>query len=627
MKNILILIAIIFNSLNLLSQFNSLYVPKNMKEAYDKKSRDKSGKPGISYWQNKPSYTMNIEFDPANSAIYGNETIKYQNNSPDTLKELTLTVLADIYNKNNYQHDWEMNRKFMNEGMIFEKIEVGGTQLDLKGMNFSRYATNAFIKLEKPLLPKTSIDIAIKWKFYHPDSLMVREGNYGDSTFMMGYFYPKLAVYDDIDGWDKHIYTGFGEFNGEIADYDVKITLPGKFKVWATGLLQNPEKVLSPEYLKRYNEALKVGKTIKIIDKNEVNSNDITLKADKLMWHFKASDVPDFAFGTSDKFRWDAKTIVVDKSTGRTSFLCTAYGADRKNYPMVIDLLDTILTNFSNRVPGVPYPYPSMKIFNGNAGMEFPMMCNNAEEDDRKGTVYLNYHEVGHTYFPFMEGINERKYAWMDEGWATFFPYFYSSEHISDSVFNYFQSRVDNYIQIAGHDTEVPIFTLVDHLRTRAPYRQASYNKAFLAYYYLYDYLGETRFLKGLQGYMAKWQNKHPIPYDFFNSFNDLTEEDLNWFWKNWFMEPGYADMSISLSDNILNVENIGKLALPVKIKIVYKDGNSSTIGYNMKIWNSGSILKIPVSRPNEIKSITLGDDKIVDVDKSNNVLTFGVGK
>jgi len=600
-----------------------LYVPRNMAKTFELQSRSKTGEPGVKYWQNKPSYKIDIEFDPQTYWLTGQEDIKYTNNSPDTLKRLTITLLGDIYNKNNYTHDWGMNRKIMNDGVVINKMSVRNTEISLDDKKVKRSGTNMYIDLEKPLEPNTSIDLSFEWKYRFPLGAVIRSGNYGDSTFMITYFYPKIAVYDDVDGWDRHNYTGYGEFYGEYADYDVNITVPGDFKVWATGELQNPEKVLSPEYLQRWKDAHQVGKMVSIITKEEVEKREVTLPKEKLTWHYKAKHVTDFALGTSNRFRWDAKTIIVDKETGRKTFLCTAYAKDRKYYPRVINLLDTVLTNYSNKIPGIPFPFPSMKIFNGNAGMEFPMMCNDAEGDSWVSTVGLTYHEVGHSYFPFYVGTNERKYAWMDEGWATFFPSFYIESHLGkDSDYNYLQRRMYTYAQFAGSDLEVPVFTPVDLLRIRKTYRQASYNKPFLAYYYLMNYLGDERFLKAQRGYMKRWAGKHPMPFDYFNSINNLAGENMNWFWKNWFFDFGYADMAISLDNNILEVKNIGHLALPVVIKIDYKDGTSSDIALNMKVWkNANNKLIFPLKRFKEITKITLGEDWIVDVDKTNNVI------
>jgi len=626
MKRILFFLLILIPMVLSAQINNELYIPRNMEKAFVEGSRGINGEQGRVYWQNKPSYKIKIDFNPSNNMLNGNESIVYNNNSPDTLNRIVITLLGNIYKKSNHRHDWGMNRKIMHDGIVFEKLMIRGVELSLESKQLNFSGTNLYIKLDEPILPNSSIELNFTWKYEFPLGAVVRSGNYGDSTFMITYFYPKVAVYDDIDGWDTHHYTGYGEFYGEFADYDVNVTVPGDFKVWATGELQNPDKVLSKEYLKRWNDAHEIGKKVSIIKKEEVSKRDVTLPGEKLVWNYKADHVTDFAFGTSNRFRWDAKTIIVDNTTKRKTFLCTAYGAERHHYPKVINLLDTVLTNYSNRIPGIPYPYPSMKIFNGNAGMEFPMMCNDAEGDEWVSNVGLTYHEVGHTYFPFFVGTNERKYAWMDEGWATFFPSFYIEGHLGkESQYNYLERRMDTYSDFAGSDLEVPILTLVDLLRVRTPYRQASYNKSFLAYFYLYKYLGEDRFLKALRGYMNRWGGKHPIPYDFFNSFNDLSGENLNWFWENWFMDFSYADMAISIKDvNVLEIKNKGHLALPVVVTINYKDGTNDMIEYNMKVWtNTHNKLLFPLKRFNEIISINLGADWIVDVDKSNNVIEF----
>ena len=609
----------------LAAQYSSLFMPRNMSKAFNTETRGIDGNPGKKYWQNKPEYKINLDFNPETTILNGYEEITYKNNSPDTLYQITITMLGDIYNKNNFNHDWNMNRKLVHDGIVLNKVEVNKKSIDINGKKIRRSGTNMFLTLKNPLLPNSSLEMSIDWKYEFPLKAVIRSGNYGDSTFMITYFFPKIAVYDDIDGWDTHNYTGFGEFYGEYADYDVNITVPGDFKVWATGELQNPEKVLSKEYLKRWKDAHKVGKTVNIINIDEVNKRDVTLQGDKLTWNYKAKHVTDFAFGTSNRFRWDARSIVVDKTTGRKVFMCTAYPKERVHYPRIIELLDTVITNFSTQMPGIPYPYPSMKIFNGNAGMEFPMMCNDSESREWLWNVGLTYHEVAHTYFPFFVGTNERKHAWMDEGWATFFPNFYMDKHIDKTKFNYFKSRMETYNQFAGNDLEVPSMVLVDLLRLRAPYRQASYNKSFLAYYYLYDYLGEDRFLTALRGYMNDWGGKHPIPYDFFNSFNRLSGENLDWFWENWFLDFGYGDMGISLKDkNTLEINNFGHLALPIKLTITYKDDNEVTMEYNMKIWkNAKNRILFPIPRADEVKSIKLGDEMIIDVDKSNNVIVF----
>ncbi|MBK7093562.1 MAG: M1 family metallopeptidase [Saprospiraceae bacterium] len=617
----LFIIVFTFFYLLLFSQSSELFIPLNIREAYANKTRDLSGKPGTKYWQNKPSYRMDIEFDPVQYKINGVADITYINNSPDTLTEIVFTLLGDIYNKNNFSHDWQMDRSFMNDGVVIEEIKINDKKININNDGVSRSGTNMIIGLDKPLLPKANTDIYIKWSFIHPENLNIREGNYGDSTFMNAFFYPKIAVYDDLDGWDKHNYSGFAEFFGEFADYEVNITVPGDFKIWATGELQNPEKVLSETYLQRWKDAHITGKVVQIIEPGEFDKREVTLPDKKLNWTFKAQNVPDFAFGTSNRFLWDAKTIELLNDNNRKVFLNTAYGVKRKFYPRIIGLLDTVIFNFSTKFPGIPYPYPSMSIFNGNAGMEFPMMCNDAEEPDWRGNVGLTYHEAGHTYFPFYVGTNERKYAWMDEGWASFIPGYFMGSHIPADQFDYYKSRIKTYHQFAGNEAEVPIMTLTEHLRTRQPYRQASYNKSYIANIFLMEYLGEERFLNCLQEYIKRWAGKHPMPYDFFKTFNEISGENLDWFWKSWYFDIGYPDLGIIMPDSkTIVVENFGRLPLPFVTIINYEDGTNNTMEYNMKIWkNSKTKLVVPVTIEKKIRNITLENPKFIDLDTSNN--------
>jgi hypothetical protein len=614
-----ILLTTLFSEL--FSQTSELYIPLNIRHAYLYKTRDLSGKPGVNYWQNKPIYNMKIKFDPVLHKIEGESDIKYFNNSPDTLSQIVFTLLGDIYNNNNFTHDWQMDRRYMNEGMVIKEVELAGKKIDINSGIISRSGTNMFINLDKPLLPKSNLEINIQWDFVHPDNLNIREGNYGDSTFMIGYFYPKIAVYDDLDGWDKHNYTGFGEFFGEVADYQVSILLPGDFKVWATGELQNPEKVLTEKYLARWKEAQISRVMVRIIEPSEFDKREVTKPDQELTWTFKANNVPDFAFGTSNRFVWDAKTVEIKEDNNRKVHLNTAYGISRKFYPRMINLIDTVINNFSSRFPGIPYPYPTMSIFNGNAGMEFPMMCNDAEESDWRGNVGLTYHESGHTYFPFYVSTNERKYAWMDEGWASFIPGYYMSEHIPLSEFDYFKSRIDTYHGFAGAEAEVPIITLTDHLRLRQPYRQASYNKSYTANIILMDYLGEQRFINCIKEYIRRWAGKHPMPYDFFNTFSEVSGENLDWFWKSWYFDQGYPDLGISLAeDKSIIVENLGKLPLSFKIRIEYKDGKYDESEYNMKIWkNIRSKFVIPVVGDRQVLKASLIYQRDIDVNGSNN--------
>lgn len=615
-KSILfIIIALSYSSIS--AQYT---VSKNVNNAISSKTRSTNGKPGENYWQNHGDYKIDVTLIPDLDLISGNETITYFNNSSDTLSKIVLSVLSDGY-RNDAVRDYNYNRDAFDKGVEISKLLINGIQLSDQEMK--RSGTNRHLTLKDKLLPNQSVELEIEWSFIFPD-VQIRCGNYGDSTFFVAYFYPRVAVYDDIDGWDTKSYTMMTEFYSDFNNYDVTITVPKDFVIWSTGMLQNPEEVFSTPTLNKYKSALTSNNTINVITKDDIKNGNITLQENNLTYHYTASNVPDFAFATSDKFLWDSKSIIVDSVTSRKTLINAAYRQDSDDYYHMVELEAKILQNFSNRIPGVPYPYPSMTIFNGNAGMEFPMMCNDASQKEWIKSAGLAYHEVAHTYFPFYMGTNERKYAWMDEGWASFLPMLYMNEEDTTNAFDYINSRADRYYKFAGSEGEIPIMTLSTDIKTRNPYRYVSYNKSFFGYYYLYRMLGEDLFKKCLVGYMKDWNGKHPVPYDFFNSFNNFSNQDLTWYWENWFFERSFADQSVDLSDNnVIIVKNIGGLFLPIKIEIQFENGHKEYITKEASIWNTidcKSIQEFKINTESPITKITLGDKHILDIDQTNNI-------
>ena len=598
---------------------SELPLPVNIRNAYEKGTRDQNGLPGKNYWQNKAMYEIDVVLHPDSSKIVGSEQIQYRNNSPDTLQEIVLTILADIFRRGN-SNDFGIPLSALNEGVQITRITVEGKEIDLSGDKFVRSGTNAAIRLDKALMPGADISLEIDWHFIYPKRLTIRCGDYGDSTFFVAYFYPKIAVYDDLDGWDRHNYTGYGEFFGAFADYTLNVTVPRDFKVWATGELQNPDAVFSADYAAKWREAIQSPVPYTLIGPDNYLDDNITQAHPWITWQFRAKNVPDVAFGTSDKFLWDVIQVEVDPSSGRKTTFHAAFRVDSKDYYRMAELGKQVLENYSSHIPGIPYPYPSMTVFNGNSGMEFPMMCNNASCETWDETAGLAYHEIAHTYFPFFVGTNERKYAWMDEGWANLLPFFYFDEH-SPEV-DYLLSRTGRYLDGAGKEIEVPVMTLGDILTQRMAYRQASYNKPFFAYLYLHELLGREKFTQTLRSYMEAWAKKHPMPYDFFYSFNHFSGMDLNWYWKNWFFERNYADLTLSgLDDNIVTVANPGGLFVPVELHIRYNDGSERFIRKEASIWENGqNPVQIKIDRTTGLEEIRLGSVHIPDVFPEDNV-------
>lgn len=623
MKKITLLILLLFYFTPLFAQNKNLFIPLNFQKAYEKQTRSYDGKPGKNYWQNKAEYFIKAEVIPSERKLIGEETIIYYNNSPDTLKQIVVKLLMDIYRKGNMR-DYEIAPEAVNDGTQISKIIYNNNELKLSRDITRREGTNLFIKLLEPLLPSKQAEFKFYWSCIIPNKSQIRMGAYDSTSFFIAYWYPQIAVYDDIDGWDIINYTGQTETYNDFSHYSVEITLPKNFVAWATGVLQNPEEVFSENILEKFKQATTSDNIINIIEEKDYQTGLITKEKDRLVYKFKAENVPDFAFAISNHYLWDGSSLIVDKNTQRRAFISAVYKKESKDFYNVAYIARKTIESFSNHIPGFPYPYPSMTVFNGNGGMEFPMMCNNSSVADYAGTVHLTSHEIAHTYFPFFMGINERKYAWMDEGWATMLPFDFQTEFAEG--YDPRSRNSNSYSEIGGTDKDLPPI-IPSYQLEGASYRNASYRRPAAAYEILRQYLGNDLFKKCLNEYINRWNGKHPTPYDFFFTFNDVAQQDLSWFWNPWFFDFCYPDLSIKnvtlkRKKIFITIINKGGIPLPVQIKGYTIDGKTELLyDVTAKIWKKNkAILKIKLNTKSKLTKIELNNSQIPDVNKNDNI-------
>ncbi|MGE5352030.1 MAG: M1 family metallopeptidase [Acidobacteriota bacterium] len=585
-----------------------------------KQTRTLSGMPGKNYWQNHSDYKIKATLDPKTRVLTGKEEITYFNESPDTLKEIVVRLYQDIL-KPEAARDFPVSNKYFSDGVNIESLNVEGSGVDLKDRKtVSRSGTNMTVKVPGKILPKTSIKLEVSWSFTMPNGSF-RMGSYGDSTFMVAYWYPQMAVYDDIDGWDRTDYTGTVEFYNDFSNYDVELSEPRGIGLWATGELQNAKDIFSDRIIERINLAKTSDKIVNIVTKEDLSKKDIYQDKESHSWHFKASHVPDFAFAMSSHYLWDGVSIEVDKSTHRRTFISAAYCDTAKDFYEVAEIARKTVHSLSFDFPAVAYPYPSLTVFNGEGGMEFPMMVNDGSMENRSETVHVTSHEITHTYFPFYMGTNERKYAWMDEGWATMIPF-----DLQASLAPGYDPRMENakdYAAFAGGEQDMPVMTL-SYMMKWASYRIASYRKPAVAYDMLRALLGKKTFDNALREYISRWNGKHPGPYDFFMTFNDYLKTDLNWFWNKWFFEKGYPDLAIKevkVEDNKLKllITNEGTIPVPIVLNITWEDGRKVNIPRGAEVWKDSDSTWIECGTSGKIKTIELGDPSIPDINKKNN--------
>ncbi len=451
--------------------------------------------------------------------------------------------------------------------------------------------TSPRVNLPAPLLPGDSVRLAIRWH-YDLAKGAGREGVIDSTTFYIAYFYPEVAVYDDYQGWDDIEFNGRQEFYTDFNDYDLKVRVPAGYVVWATGDLENPDELLQPEPLARYKTSFAADTVVHIATRAQMLAHQVTKSDSALTWHFTAHDIPDVALGLSDHYDWDGTSVVVDDQAHRRVSVQSAYNEGAPDYPHMAEWVRHALDYFSHQWPGVPYPYPKMTAFQGYADMEYPMMINDAAEPDTATSRFIADHEIAHTYMPFYMGIDQTRWGFMDEGWATAFEYFINRADNgaawADSLFRAF--RVSGWIHDPSPAEDVPIITPEDVLGASVSYAHNAYGKAALGYLALHDLLGDATFRKALHAYMAAWHGKHPSPWDFFYSFNAASGQDLNWFWKAWYFEPSYIDLALadvrpSAGGYTLTVRNVGSMPAPFDVVLQFADGSTHRVHQTPAVW------------------------------------------
>jgi hypothetical protein len=603
-------------SIHLIAQ--SLPVARNYQNAFDKNTRSASGKPGNNYWQNTAAYTINVSFTPSTRMITGTENITYINNSPDTLNQVWFKLYPNIYKKGT-QRDQDIDASDLSDGVTITGFAIDGTNQSTETLNIS--GTNMYLPIPS-LLPGQQMKFDLAFFYQLNKASDIRTGMIDDSSAFVAYFFPRIAVYDDIDGWNRIPYTGTPEFYNDFCSFDVQVTVPKDYIVCATGNLLNADEVYAPRIAQRIDEAEKSDGITKVIDTTDLQSGNITTQNVTNTWKFKADSVTDFVFATSNHYIWYASSLIVDPLTKRRTRVDAVFNPQHKDYFRVIDFAGKTVNIMSYTFPAWPYPYPHETVFDGLDQMEYPMMVNDNPLNDKADEIELTDHEIFHTMFPFYMGINETKYGWMDEGWATIGEWLLSP--MIDSTITPDHYGMSDYDFSANYDFDLPITTLSTQQNDES-YFLNSYAKPGMGYLYIKDMLGDELFTKALHYYIQQWHGKHPMPLDFFNCMNAGSGKDLNWFWKKWFYDNGVPDLAISgVKQNgkqtTITVQMKGTKPVPVHLTVYYKDGSEEKLHQSIAVWQNSDITSISVNSNKAIEKIVLGDIYDADADTSNNV-------
>jgi hypothetical protein len=605
--------------------------------AFGDEVRTAAGTPGAKYWQNEADYNIQATLDDANHSISGSVQISYKNNSPEPMPFLWLQLDQNIYlsdsrgEKTTTINGGRYANLGFEGGYHLQSVNVSYHGRDEK-VNYIINDTRMQIFLPDALKSRgDSLKINIGYSFLIPErgsDRMGRQQTQNGWIYTIAQWYPRMCVYDNVRGWNTDPYIGAGEFYLDYGNYDFTITTSGKQLVVASGELVNPEEVLTSDQIRRLDAARNSDKTVMIRTEEEVKNKTGRLPKDKLVWHFKCNQTRDVAFGASEAFVWDAARI--NLPGGKKSLAMSVYpieSAQEQAWKRSTEFTKGAVEGYSRR--WYPYPYPNaVNVAGSVSGMEYPGIVFCYTLSQGKDLWGVTSHEFGHTWFPMIVGSNERKYAWMDEGFNTFI------NTIADKDFNNgefdnkpkYRERASRYFQsysesiMTSPEVTQPRYLAID-----------AYDKPGMGLELLrYDILGEARFDSAFCYYIRNWAFKHPTPWDFFHAMENGSGEDLSWFWRGWFMNNWKVDEAVSnveyvdgnpVNGAIVTIQNRGKLPMPVVVEIKEIDGKTARVNLPVEVWQRGSEWKFFYPSTRKIESATIDPDRMLpDANESNNV-------
>lgn len=601
---------------------HALYTPRAVQRAFANGTRQRDGRPGARYWQNHASYRIDVHVAPPARRVTGREEIVYHNNSPDALPQLVFRLFGNVH-KPSAPRDGPAPQDFLTDGVTIDSVMVGGARIDW-GDDAGTFTVKV-LQLPTPLAAHDSLALSIAW---HNDisSGFSREGAIDPNTFFLAYFYPRIAVYDDVNGWDTIPFVEGKEFYSDFNDYDVTVHAPADFVVWGTGTLRNPGDVLQPAPLSRYQSSLTSDETVHVATAADVAAHSVTAQAQSLAWRFTATGIADVAFAVSNHYVWDAGSVVVDSSTKRRASVQAAYDPASEDFRHMVRFGRHALGWMSTHWPGVPYPFEKSTVVQGFADMEYPMMVNDEAFADTTFARFVAEHEIAHSWFPFYMGINESRYAFMDEGWATTLEHLIGIADLGkEAAVEAFKNfRVRAWSTDPSPLGDVPIITPADALAGGA-YGINAYGKPALGYLALKEMLGDEVFKRALHAFMDRWHGKHPTPWDFFNTVNDATGRNLDWFWKAWFFAMGHIDLAVgdvqkTKSGYGITVNNVGGLPAPFDLIVTLADGTTITRRQDASRWQGDQWRAlVPIDTRQRVTNVQLQGGLWMDADPTND--------
>ena len=600
--------------------------------------RTGSGMPGPSYWQQRADYVIKASLDTVANRLSGEERITYSNRSPDTLRYVWMQLDQNLFNSQSrgsrvFDQTSRWGTAGAEGGFALTRVaeaavpRAKGRPARGGALHYTVNGTMMRVDLARPLPPHATLVLEVAWSFaFGPNAnRMGIERVDGGTIYEVAQWYPRMAVYDDVQGWNTEQYLGQGEFYLEYGSFDVSLTVPAGMLVAATGVLRNPQTVLTPLQQSRLARARASDTTVVIRGKDEIADPASRPRppGGQLTWHFTADSVRDFAWAAARHFIWDAAGV----NGGRT--LAMSF------YPPSADSIWNQSTSYAKAAIESyskmwrDYPYPVAINVNGiEGGMEYPMIvfCHNRTD---AGALYsVTDHEFGHTWFPMLVGSNERLYPWMDEGFNTFQNYYNWKARYPGTPNR--RSNPATYLTMAVSGQEQPIMTPAD--RTSPQWLgQVAYNKPGVGLVLLREQIvGPERFDAAFREYIRRWAWKHPTPADFFRTMDDALGEDLSWFWRSWFYTTETLDQAVesvvTSTDSAGRVtsriflQNVGPMVMPVTLAVTLDDGSVQRLHLPVEVWYWGDRYVAAVPGPRRVTAVVVDPDSVFpDVNRGNN--------
>ena len=588
--------------------------------------RSSSGAPGPDYWQQEASYTIRAALDTGPSLLTGAETIHYVNHSPDALEFVWMQIEQNISAKNSITYQLNQPPLHFAGGAVFDftgKGFIGGMTIERfaaagKELTRTEYGTMMRVELPAPLAPGAAIDFDVAWHFPVPPYGSGRMGRIGNRLYEMGQWYPRLVVYDDVNGWNPLPYIGAGEFYLEYGGYDVSLTLPAGYLVAATGTVQNPADVWSATMRQRLEQAKTADDRVQIVTKSEATAHGAQRIPGTRTWRFTAQNVRDFAWAASPDFRWDA-------STWNGVQINTFYRPGAAPWEEANRMARFTIQHFSETWR--QYPWPHATTVEGLIeGMEYPMITFVPAIEKREDQFWVLMHEFGHQWFPMIVGADERRYPWMDEGFNTFIDYGAAEGYFKGTAY---ADTVRRELLTAFHvsavpGNEQPLITKPVEQRDLA---WGAYQKPALMLTVLRDrVLGRETFERAMREYIRRWEFKHPQPADFFRTMANVSGRDLYWFWRGWIYTTARLDQAVDSARTVgtdsvyVFLSNRGQMVLPLTLDLRFADGTSERRELPVEMWNLGDRFTARFATPKSVVGVLVDPTaSLPDVNRGNN--------